>query len=198
MEQVLQNSLITAAVQLEKQLDNELSRLDSLGGEDLEKLREQRIKELKKQANQRQEWKNNVSTEMEIFVFLNLEYIFQIHRPGSRRVLRAGGREGVFRSEQKIRQHRVPLLPGLDAPLSDRRHAPQDSGRQAHRGQVLQSQRRKVPLPDATVEDQGHPQYSPDQGQQNEGLHRGLHRSGQLRRFQHRDAGVAHRTIRSD
>nr|XP_029723361.1 LOW QUALITY PROTEIN: thioredoxin domain-containing protein 9-like [Aedes albopictus] len=59
MEQVLQNSLITAAVQLEKQLDNELSRLDSLGGEDLEKLREQRIKELKKQANQRQEWKNN-------------------------------------------------------------------------------------------------------------------------------------------
>lgn len=61
MEQVLQNSLITAAVQLEKQLDNELSRLDSLGGEDLEKLREQRIKELKKQANQRQEWKNNVS-----------------------------------------------------------------------------------------------------------------------------------------
>lgn len=61
MEQVLQNSLITAAVQLEKQLDNELSRLDSLGGEDLEKLREQRIKELKKQANQRQEWRNNVS-----------------------------------------------------------------------------------------------------------------------------------------
>lgn len=59
MEQVLQNSLISAAVQLEKQLDNELSRLDSLGGEDLEKLREQRIKELKKQANQRQEWKNN-------------------------------------------------------------------------------------------------------------------------------------------
>lgn len=59
MEQVLQSSLISAAVQLEKRLDNELSRLDSLGGEDLEKLREQRIKELKKQANQRQEWKNN-------------------------------------------------------------------------------------------------------------------------------------------
>lgn len=59
MEQVLQSSLISAAVQLEKQLDNELSRLDSLGGEDLEKLREQRIKELKKQATQRQEWKNN-------------------------------------------------------------------------------------------------------------------------------------------
>lgn len=59
MEQVLQSSLISAAVQLEKQLDSELSRLDSLGGQDLEKLREQRIKELKKQANQRQEWKNN-------------------------------------------------------------------------------------------------------------------------------------------
>ncbi|XP_065088884.1 thioredoxin domain-containing protein 9 [Ochlerotatus camptorhynchus] len=59
MEQVLQSSLISAAVQLEKQLDSELSRLDSLGGEDLEKLREQRIKELKKQASQRQEWKNN-------------------------------------------------------------------------------------------------------------------------------------------
>ncbi|XP_055603166.1 thioredoxin domain-containing protein 9-like [Uranotaenia lowii] len=59
MEQVLQNNLISAAVQLEKQLDNELSRLDSLGGEDLEKLREQRIQEMKKQAAQRQEWKNN-------------------------------------------------------------------------------------------------------------------------------------------
>lgn len=60
MEQVLQNSLISAAVQLEKQLDGELARLDSLGGEDLEKLREQRIAELKKQSAQRQEWKNNV------------------------------------------------------------------------------------------------------------------------------------------
>lgn len=60
MEQVLQSSLISAAVQLERQLDSELTRLDSLGGEDLEKLREQRIKELKKQASQRQEWKNNV------------------------------------------------------------------------------------------------------------------------------------------
>lgn len=59
MEQVLQSSLISAAVQLEKQLDSELTRLESLGGEDLEKLREQRIKELKKQASQRQEWKNN-------------------------------------------------------------------------------------------------------------------------------------------
>lgn len=54
----MQNSLISAAVQLEKQLDSELTRLDSLGGEDLEKLREQRIQELKKQATQRQEWKN--------------------------------------------------------------------------------------------------------------------------------------------
>lgn len=59
MEQVLQNTLISAAVQLEKQLDGELARLDSLGGEDLEKLREQRIAELKKQSAQRQEWKNN-------------------------------------------------------------------------------------------------------------------------------------------
>lgn len=65
MEQVLQSSLISAAVQLEKQLDSELSRLDSLGGEDLDKLREQRIKELKKQANQRQEWKNNVCLNSE-------------------------------------------------------------------------------------------------------------------------------------
>ncbi|ETN61537.1 thioredoxin domain-containing protein 9 [Anopheles darlingi] len=59
MEQLIQNQVISAAVQLEKQLDNELDRLDSFNTDDLDQLRQQRIQQLKKQAQQRQEWKNN-------------------------------------------------------------------------------------------------------------------------------------------
>jgi hypothetical protein len=62
MENLIQNQLVTAAVQLEKQLDNEIQRLDNLGIDDLEQIRENRLKELKKLAVQKQEWKNNVSS----------------------------------------------------------------------------------------------------------------------------------------
>uniref|UniRef100_U5EUD5 Thioredoxin domain-containing protein 9 n=1 Tax=Corethrella appendiculata TaxID=1370023 RepID=U5EUD5_9DIPT len=59
MENLIQNQLMSAAVQLEQQLDSEINRLDAMTGDDLEKLREQRLKEMKKQQLQRQEWKNN-------------------------------------------------------------------------------------------------------------------------------------------
>ncbi|XP_035897970.1 thioredoxin domain-containing protein 9 [Anopheles stephensi] len=59
MEQLIQNQMISAAVQLEKHLDSELDRLENLNTDDLDKLREQRIQQLKKQAQQRQEWKSN-------------------------------------------------------------------------------------------------------------------------------------------
>lgn len=57
MEQLIQNQVITAALQLEKQLDQEIGRLDNLGIDDLEQIRENRLKELKKLAQQKQEWK---------------------------------------------------------------------------------------------------------------------------------------------
>lgn len=58
MEQVIQNQLLTAAVQLERTLDAEIERIDNLGLDDLDKIRENRLKELKKQAQQKQEYLN--------------------------------------------------------------------------------------------------------------------------------------------
>ncbi|XP_063707349.1 thioredoxin domain-containing protein 9 [Culicoides brevitarsis] len=58
MEQVLQNQLLSAAVQLERQLDAEIDRMDNLGLDDLDKIRENRLKEMKKLAQQKQEWRN--------------------------------------------------------------------------------------------------------------------------------------------
>ena len=60
MEQIIQSQLVSAALQLERQLDSEISRLDNLGGDDIEAIREQRLKDMKKQQVLRQEWKNNV------------------------------------------------------------------------------------------------------------------------------------------
>jgi thioredoxin-like negative regulator of GroEL len=57
MEQIIQNQLITAAIQLERQLDSEISALESLNTDDIEAIRAQRLKQMKKQAEQRQEWK---------------------------------------------------------------------------------------------------------------------------------------------
>lgn len=56
MDQILQSSLISAAVQLERQLDSELDRLETMDTDDLQLLRERRIKEMKKLAVQKQEW----------------------------------------------------------------------------------------------------------------------------------------------
>lgn len=61
MEQIIQNQLMSQLVnQLENQLDSEIEKLDNLGCEDIEDLREKRLKEMKKQAEKRQEWKANV------------------------------------------------------------------------------------------------------------------------------------------
>lgn len=57
MEQVIQNQLITAAVQLERQLDSEIERLDNMSVDDIDKIRENRLKEIKKQAQLKQEWR---------------------------------------------------------------------------------------------------------------------------------------------
>jgi len=56
MDQIIQNQIISAAIQLEQQLDSEIDRIDNLGIDDLDKIRENRLKELKKQAQQKQEW----------------------------------------------------------------------------------------------------------------------------------------------
>lgn len=56
MDQVLQTTLISAAKQLERQLDSELDRLDTLQSDDIQAIRDQRLKELQKLNQQKQEW----------------------------------------------------------------------------------------------------------------------------------------------
>lgn len=48
--------MTTAAKAIEDQLDDELAKLDKLEDDDLERLREKRIQQLKKQATMRQQW----------------------------------------------------------------------------------------------------------------------------------------------
>jgi hypothetical protein len=52
--------LFSAAKQLEQQLDNEISRLDNLGTDDIENIREKRIKEMKQRQEKIVYWKQNV------------------------------------------------------------------------------------------------------------------------------------------
>lgn len=51
---------MSAAKQLEQQLDSELNRLDNLGTDDLEAIREKRIKEMKQRQEKIVQWKQNV------------------------------------------------------------------------------------------------------------------------------------------
>lgn len=56
MDQMLQQTLLSTASHLEKTLDDQLNHLDSMGTDDLQALRDQRLKEMKKQSEQRQQW----------------------------------------------------------------------------------------------------------------------------------------------
>lgn len=56
MEQIL----VTAAKQLEKQLDSEIDRLDNLGTDDIEAIRDRRLKEMKQRQEKIIQWKQNV------------------------------------------------------------------------------------------------------------------------------------------
>jgi acetyl-CoA carboxylase alpha subunit len=63
MDQILTN----AAKQLEKQLDNEIDRLDNLTVDDIDAIREKRLKEMKQRQEKVIQWKANV-----IFYTINL------------------------------------------------------------------------------------------------------------------------------
>lgn len=64
MDQMLQQTLLSTASQLEKTLDDQLNHLDSMGTDDLQALRDQRLKEMKKQSEQRQQWLAEVKLTM--------------------------------------------------------------------------------------------------------------------------------------
>lgn len=51
---------MSAAVQLEKQLDSEIDRLDNLTVDDIDSIREKRLKEMKERQEKIIQWKANV------------------------------------------------------------------------------------------------------------------------------------------
>ncbi|TPP60108.1 Thioredoxin domain-containing protein 9 [Fasciola gigantica] len=55
-EQALQTQLIKAAQVLEDTLDEEINRLDNLGEDDLEMIRQRRLKQMKEETQKRNEW----------------------------------------------------------------------------------------------------------------------------------------------
>lgn len=56
MESIIQNQVMQVAQRVEQQLDAELERLENMDADDLETLREKRLKEMKKNQQQRQTW----------------------------------------------------------------------------------------------------------------------------------------------
>ena len=56
MQRVVEQNVIAAAQQMEDHIDGELHRLENLDEDDLDRLRERRIRQLKQQAVQRQQW----------------------------------------------------------------------------------------------------------------------------------------------
>ncbi|XP_055375321.1 thioredoxin domain-containing protein 9 [Condylostylus longicornis] len=59
MEKVFEQTLISAAQQVEKQIDSQLEQLDNLDSDDLQKIREERLKQMKELNKKKQEWLNN-------------------------------------------------------------------------------------------------------------------------------------------
>jgi hypothetical protein len=83
MDQVL----VSAAKQLEKQLDSEIDRLENLTVDDIDAIREKRLKEMKQRQEKVVQWKANVSAKISIIhqnYFCTQSMIFHA---GSRRVL---------------------------------------------------------------------------------------------------------------
>lgn len=55
-QQVVNQQLMNAANVVEKFVDSEITRLDNLDGDELEKIRQERLKELKRMENRKDEW----------------------------------------------------------------------------------------------------------------------------------------------
>ncbi|XP_045783243.1 thioredoxin domain-containing protein 9 [Maniola jurtina] len=123
MEQVLQQ----VAQTVEKQLDNELERLDTLDNSDLEVIRRQRIAEMKQRAIQKQEWLamghgeySELSDEKEFFTVCNKSenvvcHFYRDDAPRCRIVdmhLRTLAKKHVETRFVKLNVERAPFLTG--------------------------------------------------------------------------------------
>lgn len=59
MDRLIQEQLVTAAINLESHLDDELNALDSMTSDELRSLRNKRLGELKSESKKKQEWLAN-------------------------------------------------------------------------------------------------------------------------------------------
>lgn len=65
---LIQQQVLKAAEIIEERLDQEIKNLDELKSDDIEKLRERRLLQLKKEAKKRQEYLARVSITPELFI----------------------------------------------------------------------------------------------------------------------------------
>lgn len=56
MNAIVEQQVLQVAKALEEQIDNQLHQLDNLNDDDMERLRERRLQELKKQQEKTREW----------------------------------------------------------------------------------------------------------------------------------------------
>lgn len=56
VQQIVDQAVLTVAKTVEDQVDEEIRKLDNLGAEDIERLRERRVAEMKRMAEKRQQW----------------------------------------------------------------------------------------------------------------------------------------------
>lgn len=77
MEQILHQTLVSAASQLEQQLDSQINQLDNLDSDDLQALRNQRLNELKELNKKKQDWLNNGHGQVNWIFFLSYFRITQ-------------------------------------------------------------------------------------------------------------------------
>lgn len=73
VDNVIQEQVLRVAQQFEKQVDAEIQKLDELDTDGIEKLRQDRLDELKKHAKQKQHWLSIVSNNV-IISFVALFY----------------------------------------------------------------------------------------------------------------------------
>lgn len=72
--ETIHNQVLKVAETVEQKLDEELQRLDELDSDGIEKLRQERLEQLKKQAKQKQLWLAIVSTVFRIsHIYVNVK-----------------------------------------------------------------------------------------------------------------------------
>lgn len=93
IEKVVENAILTAAKEVEQQVDREIDRLDNLQDDDLDAIRERRLAQMKKAAEDRAVWRRNghgtLNTIAEKDFFNRAKetkrMLVILHRPGSSR-----------------------------------------------------------------------------------------------------------------